>query len=79
MDLALLSSERGRGVGTAVVHALVEFVRTRLGWRRFTVDPDVDNTRGVNFWTSVGFVPVRMVEDEGRALCWLMEWPSADS
>jgi RimJ/RimL family protein N-acetyltransferase len=79
MDLALLPSERGRGVGTAVVHAVVEFVRTRLGWRRFTVDPDVDNTRGVNFWTKVGFVPVRVVEEEGSAPCWLMEWPPADS
>jgi len=78
MDLALLPSERGRGVGTAVVHAVVEFVETRLGWRRFTVDPDVDNTRGVNFWTKVGFVLIRVVEGgDGRAPHWLMEWRPA--
>jgi RimJ/RimL family protein N-acetyltransferase len=79
MDLALTPSERGRGVGTAVVDAVVKFVQTRHGWRRFTVDPDVDNTRGVNFWTKVGFVPVRVVEEEGRAPYWLMEWPLADT
>lgn len=75
MDLVLLPGERGRGVGTAVVRALVEFVQTRLGWHRFTVDPDVDNTRGVMFWTKVGFVAVGIVEDEpGREPYWLLEW-----
>jgi RimJ/RimL family protein N-acetyltransferase len=76
MDLALAPPERGRAVGTAVVQALVGFVRRELGWRRFTVDPDVSNPRGVNFWTKVGFRPVRLVEDEdGREPYWLMEWP----
>ena len=76
MDLALMPDERGRGLGTAVVRALVDFVRTRRGWRRFTVDPDVDNAGGVAFWTKVGFVPVRIIEDDdGRKPYWLMEWP----
>lgn len=76
MDLVLTPSVRGRGIGTAVVNALVEYVRTELQWRRFTVDPDVSNPRGVNFWTNVGFEPVRIVEDEhGREPYWLMEWP----
>jgi len=36
--------------------------------------------RGVNFWTKVGFVPVRVVEEETeRRPFWLMEWRRAGS
>ena len=56
--------------------AVLRYVRSYLGWQRFTVDPDVDNIRGVEFWTSVGFKPVRLVEgDDGHEPYWLMEWP----
>jgi RimJ/RimL family protein N-acetyltransferase len=80
MDLALLPIERGRGVGTAVVQAIVEFVKRELGWQRFTVDPDVSNTRGVAFWRKAGFTPVRLVDDEPeREPYWLMEWPQPTS
>ena len=74
MDLVLTPSERGRGLGTAVVEALSRFVELQLGWVRFTVDPDLSNPRGVNFWRVVGFVPVRLVDDESeREPYWLME------
>ncbi len=76
MDLVLLPAARGRGVGSAVVHAMVHFVRGRLGWRRFTVDPDVANERGVNFWRKAGFAPLQIVQGDGdREPYWLMEWP----
>jgi aminoglycoside 6'-N-acetyltransferase len=76
MDLVLLPAFRGRGVGTAATIAVIAFVRDQLGWRRLTVDPDADNTRGVEFWTKVGFKRVRLVEgDDGRKPYWLMEWP----
>ncbi len=76
MDLVLSPALRGRGVGTAATIAVLGFVRNQLGWRRFTVDPDADNTRGVEFWTKVGFKPVRLIEgDLGRRPYWLMEWP----
>lgn len=76
MDLSLLPEARGRRLGTAVVRTLAEFVQSELGWDRFTVDPDVSNVRGVNFWKQVGFVPVRVVEDEpGREPYLLLEWP----
>jgi aminoglycoside 6'-N-acetyltransferase len=76
MDLVLLPAERGRGVGSTVVHAVVRYVRGELGWHRFTVDPDVSNPRGVNFWTKVGFTPTQVVGDEAaREPYWLMEWP----
>jgi RimJ/RimL family protein N-acetyltransferase len=74
MDLVLLPSARSRGVGTAVVHVMVRFVKTELRWRRFSVDPDVSNPRGVNFWHKAGFMPVRVVNDDpDRAPYWLME------
>jgi aminoglycoside 6'-N-acetyltransferase len=77
MDLVLLPASRGCGVGTAVANLVIEYVQSRLGWRRFTVDPGTDNVRGVEFWTKVGFKPVRLVEgDGGRNPYWLMEWPT---
>jgi aminoglycoside 6'-N-acetyltransferase len=79
MDLVLLPTARGRGVGTAVVHAMVRFVKAELRWRRFIVDPDVSNPRGVNFWNKAGFIPVRVVHDDlDHDPYWLMEWPQID-
>jgi RimJ/RimL family protein N-acetyltransferase len=79
MDLVLLPCARGRGVGTAVVHAMVRFVKTELRWRRFSVDPDVSNPRAVNFWNKAGFMPIRVVDDElDREPYWLMEWPELE-
>jgi aminoglycoside 6'-N-acetyltransferase len=75
-DLVLSPAFRGHGVGTAATVALVGYVQAHLGWQRFTVDPDADNARGVNFWTKVGFKPVRLTRDDGgRKPYWLMEWP----
>src|SRR3989442_8052546 len=59
MDLVLLPDARGRGVGERVVAAMADFVGSQLGWSRFTVDPEVANERGVNFWSKVGFRKVR--------------------
>ena len=74
MDLVLSPSERGRGLGTAVVETLVRFVARHLGWERLTVDPDLSNPRGVHFWRTLGFAPVRLVTDDGqREPYWLME------
>jgi aminoglycoside 6'-N-acetyltransferase len=75
MDLVLLPAARGRGIGRAVVDAVVAHVRA-LGWRRFVVDPDVSNEPAVAFWRAAGFRPVRVVTDDGdREPYWLMEWP----
>jgi aminoglycoside 6'-N-acetyltransferase len=74
MDLVLLPAVRGQGIGARVVRTMVNFVRSDLGWTRFTVDPEAANERGVNFWIKVGFVPVR-IEDGPHAPYWHMEWP----
>lgn len=77
IDLVLSPEVRGRGLGTAVVRAMIEYLRGSLGWRRITVDPDVSNPRGVNFWLKVGFRGQQLIEsDADRQPYWLMEWPA---
>ena len=78
MDLVLLPAFRGRGIGGRVAHAVADFVLTHLRWSSFTVDPEVGNERGVNFWSKVGFVPVRVVDDGAKPPYWHMEWPISD-
>lgn len=80
IDLVLRPEVRGRGLGSAVVQAIVGHLRIHRGWRRITVDPDVSNPRGVNFWRNVGFENEQLIEnDSGRKPYWLMEWSSSDS
>jgi RimJ/RimL family protein N-acetyltransferase len=74
MDLVLLPPARGRGLGERVVKTMAGFVRSQLHWDRFTVDPEVANERGVNFWSRVGFAKVRVVEDDQQPPRWHMEW-----
>jgi len=55
---------------------MVDHLRRTLDWNRITVDPDVSNPRGVNFWRRVGFKDERLVEsDPDRPSFWLMVWP----
>lgn len=77
MDLVLLPAVRGRGIGVRVVNAMAGFVKSRLEWRRFTVDPDVTNERGLHFWKTAGFIAVRVVDDGTRPPYWHMEWPAS--
>jgi len=80
MDLVLTPTARGRGVGSRVVLAMVDYLRRRRGWTRITVDPDVTNPRGVNFWTKVGFQPEQTVDcDPDRTPYVLMKWPHANT
>lgn len=77
MDLVLLPHARGRGIGSVVVRVLADLVRVERRWRRFTVDPDVSNNSGVNFWAKAGFVAERVVyDDAGRPPYWIMAWPT---
>lgn len=64
IDLILLPSARGCGIGRAAVEALISRAREVNGWRRITVDPDAENTRGIAFWRSVGFTQAARVDDD---------------
>lgn len=80
VDLILLSSTRGRGIGRAVVALLVERARDVRGWRRLTVDPDLSNEAGIRFWEAAGFRPVREEPaSEGREAFLLMEMVLAET
>lgn len=72
IDLILLSSSRGRGVGRAAVNALVERARTVHEWEYVTVDPDLSNTDGTTFWQAVGFDPVRRLPGTQRRAPYLL-------
>ncbi len=68
MDLILLPAARGHGIGRVVVADLAHRARAGRGWSRITVDPDLDNEEGIQFWQAVGFVPERTVNDNtGRS------------
>lgn len=54
MDLILLPSERGKGLGRQVVEAMLTRVRAS-GRTHFVVDPSPGNQAAVAFWHAVGF------------------------
>jgi aminoglycoside 6'-N-acetyltransferase len=77
LDLILLPSVRGRGIGREVVRLLIARATTVRGWERITVDPDLANGAGIAFWRSVGFTEVvRRDGNDDRAAYLLMRWES---
>lgn len=76
MDLVLLPTSRSLGLGARVVRLVAAHVTQELGWRRFTVDPDVSNTSATRFWRRVGFRPIATIEQPGQSPYRLMQWSS---
>lgn len=77
MDLVLLATAQGQGIGTAVVHLMVRRAKLEKGWSRFTVDPDTANEVGIAFWRKVGFISQRIIQDDPRRKPYcIMAWPS---
>lgn len=68
IDLVLLPSAQGQGLGPDAARALIHHLHTVLGWHRVTVDPEATNLRGVRAWRKAGF---RAVGTQGSRL--LME------
>jgi len=76
IDFALVPAARGVGIGTMVVQALVQYLLTEHHWPRVTVDPDIANVRGVNFWKAAGFRTEQLIDhDPERVPYQLMSWP----
>jgi aminoglycoside 6'-N-acetyltransferase len=74
IDMFLVPSARGRGLGPDAARALTEQLLAS-GWTRVTVDPYVSNERAIRAWRNAGFVRVDERErapDEEHASPWLL-------
>lgn len=56
IDLFLVPTARGRGLGPDAARALIRYLLQERGWRRVTVDPAADNARAIRAWAKAGFV-----------------------
>ncbi len=68
-----------QGIGTRLVTAMVEYLRTALGAGRIVVDPRTENPRAIRCYEKSGFRKLRILPQhemhEGRLRdCWLMEF-----
>jgi len=55
LDMFLVPSARGQGLGPDAARALVRHLFEERRWRRVTVDPAVDNARAIRAWHKAGF------------------------
>lgn len=76
LDMFLIPSARGSGVGPDAARTLACYLLDRVGTLRVTVDPYVSNERAVAGWKKAGFRPIEECEpdDEHRERWLLMEF-----
>jgi aminoglycoside 6'-N-acetyltransferase len=76
IDMFLIPSARGRGLGPDAARALARHLRDDRGWRRVTVDPYLWNEPAVRAWRRAGFRDIAEHEpdEEHRARWLLMEF-----
>jgi aminoglycoside 6'-N-acetyltransferase len=76
IDMFLVPSARGRGLGPDAARAIAAHLIEERGWSRVTVDPYKWNEPAVRAWERGGFVTVGDGEpDEDHAApWWLMEF-----
>jgi aminoglycoside 6'-N-acetyltransferase len=58
MDIALLASCIGKGVGTEALRLLAAWLIDVRGHHRLTIDPAADNLRAIRAYEKVGFKPI---------------------
>jgi aminoglycoside 6'-N-acetyltransferase len=75
IDMFLVPSARGRGLGPDAARALATHLLDR-GWSRVTVDPYSSNEGAIRAWRKAGFADVeeRDADEEHRAPWLLMEF-----
>ena len=78
IDMFLVPSARGRGLGPDAARTLTESLLAS-GWTRVTVDPYSWNEPAIRAWRRAGFVEVdrRPADDEHTSAWTLMEFQSA--
>ena len=58
IDLFLAAALHGQGIGRDAIATLVRYLFKERGHHRLTMDPAVENERGIRCYTAVGFRPV---------------------
>jgi L-phenylalanine/L-methionine N-acetyltransferase len=64
--MAVHDAFQGRGIGTALMQAMIELADNWLGLRRIELEVYTDNAAGVRLYEKFGFV----IEGTGRAWAW---------
>jgi aminoglycoside 6'-N-acetyltransferase len=74
LDMFLIPSARGRGLGPDAARAMTEHLLDERGWTRVTVDPYMWNEQALRAWRKAGFVEVSSghAPDEDHASEWLL-------
>ena len=72
LDMFLVPSARGRGLGPDAAKALADRLVAE-GWAEVTVDPYLWNDQAIRAWTKAGFVPVEeRPADAEHTAAWLL-------
>jgi aminoglycoside 6'-N-acetyltransferase len=79
LDMFLIPTARGRGLGPDAARTLAQDLLREAGRTRVTVDPELWNESAVRSWRRAGFRPVeeREADDEHPHRWLLMEFDSA--
>lgn len=73
LDMFLVPSGRGRGLGPDAARTLARHLVDHRGWTRLTVDPELSNEDAVRAWRRAGFVDVEeRPADEEHGGPWLL-------
>jgi aminoglycoside 6'-N-acetyltransferase len=73
LDMFLVPSARGRGLGPDAARTLVTYLLQETGRTRVTVDPYLSNEGAIRAWGKAGFLPVEEREpDDEHTDAWLL-------
>ena len=73
LDMFLVPSARGRGLGPDAARAMARHLVDERAWSRVTVDPYAWNEGAVRAWERAGFAEVSRHEpDSGHASPWIL-------
>jgi aminoglycoside 6'-N-acetyltransferase len=67
LDIALVGSHQGRGIGPEAMRLAIEHMIEVHGHHRFTIDPAAANDRAIRAYAAVGFRPVGLMRRYERA------------
>jgi aminoglycoside 6'-N-acetyltransferase len=73
LDMFLVPTARGRGLGPDAARAMAEHLLGERGWTRVTVDPYTWNEQALRAWRKAGFVEIsRHPADEEHTAAWML-------